>query len=229
LLDNSLLVAGGIYGDIVLNTTKRGSLIPLNTMTGRLILPGGWSTARMATIGISGTATISPVTAGSVRVDLGDWGSWAPLTPNQITAITVDLGEDGTNKQIDLRLRYAADRTAIVVKGTISVDTQAPSGSLEVLSQNTISVTLGLSADDPQNLSGIAGMRVGLAGAFAAAPWEPFVPTKTLTMTGGLSPTERILAEFRDGAGNISPRLCRTVDGAACFPHTVYMPILRRS
>ena len=61
-----------------------------------------------------------------------------------------------------------------------------------------------ISAWDPDDLSGVAAMRVGLVGTFGESAWEPYATVKVVLLNGASPANVQVLAQFRDGAGNLS-------------------------
>ena len=90
-------------------------------------------------------------------------------------------------------------------------------------------VKTSLSAQDPQNLSGVAAMRVGLGSAFGRAIWEPYQTSKVLPRNGVTAGDVKVYAQFRDGAGNVSATACATADGEPCsvVNYMIFLPLLR--
>jgi uncharacterized protein GlcG (DUF336 family) len=70
----------------------------------------------------------------------------------------------------------------------------------------SLAVTLDLTASDP---NGVPSMCVSNASACAA--WIPFAATKAWTLATGASGTRTVYVRFKDGAGNVSAALSRSV------------------
>ena len=88
----------------------------------------------------------------------------------------------------------------------IVTDTVAPTGSILInngaASAASTLVTLNLSATDTGG-SGLASMRFRNSTADPYSEWEPYQTTKAWTIAGVIG-TNRVYAQFRDGAGNLS-------------------------
>jgi len=87
-------------------------------------------------------------------------------------------------------------------------DPVPPSGSLTINDGATVTasvnVTLQLSASDSGG-SGLQSMRFSNDGA-VWSPWYPYAPTYSGWSISPGEGTKTVYAEFRDGAGNVSPR-----------------------
>jgi hypothetical protein len=98
----------------------------------------------------------------------------------------------------------ATDRAGLKSEATstFTIDMTAPGLSLDVPPTATsYSTTATLHAFD--NVSGIAAMRVSFDGVLDAEPWEAFSQTVTRELVAGAT-NQLILAQVRDGAGNVS-------------------------
>ena len=79
---------------------------------------------------------------------------------------------------------------------------------------------LQIDAADQIDGSGVADMRVALAGMLDSAAWQPFTPTLPVFA----APRSMLVVEVRDRAGNISAATSATVGAST----RVYLTILRR-
>src|SRR5207244_1365477 len=125
-------------------------------------------------------------------------------------------GDYTTLRTVYVRTRDAAGQVSVGYSDDIIYDPVAPVGTLRVTSVMATTVTTSLSAQDPQNLSGVAAMRVGLGNAFGQARWEPYQTSKVLPRNGVATDDVKVYAQFRDDAGNVSTTICATADGIHC-------------
>ena len=107
--------------------------------------------------------------------------------------------------------RDAANNVATSTASTVTVDNQAPTGTVVInggaAATNSRTVTLTLSATDA--VTSVTQMRFSNNGtSFSAA--EAFAPTKTWTLSSGAG-TKTVYAQFRDAAGNWSAAVTDTI------------------
>jgi len=119
------------------------------------------------------------------------------------------------------RLVYAQFRDAAgtlygdYVDGIV-YDPVVPTGQVGIAAQGPITVTLWLTATDDN--SGVGWMRLaGNEGGLGTAPWKLFASTAVFTPT-----EDRVYAQFRDRAGNVS------VPASTGVLHQVYLPLVTR-
>lgn len=100
----------------------------------------------------------------------------------------------------------------------VKVDTLAPSGTVLIdggaASTNTCTVSLTLSASDPDLGSGVAKMRFRNKGTTTWSPWEPYATSKRWTLSKGAG-RKVVQTQYRDLAGNIS---AIAMDAIKCSP-----------
>ncbi len=97
---------------------------------------------------------------------------------------------------------------------TIKYDPVPPTGTLSIQSVTSSSVRVNLSANDPDNLSGVASMRVALTSNLSQVAWQPYASSRTLPRNGTAPENVRAYAQFRDGAGNVSSVVCAAANGS---------------
>lgn len=107
--------------------------------------------------------------------------------------------------------RDAANNIATSTTVTVTVDNQAPTGTVVInggaAATNSTSVTLTLSATDA--VTSVTQMRFSNNGtSFSTA--ETFVPTKAWTLSSGAG-TKTVYLQFRDAAGNWSTTVTDTI------------------
>ena len=107
--------------------------------------------------------------------------------------------------------RDAANNVATSTARTVTVDNQAPTGTVVInggaAATNSRTVTLMLSATDA--VTSVTQMRFSNNGtSFSAA--EAFAPTKTWTLSSGAG-AKTVYAQFRDAAGNWSAAATDTI------------------
>ena len=164
---------------ILFFSAELGTYISPNVFTGTLDLPSGWLSATTASVTFSGTTANAALDAGSLSNDATTWGDWIPAT-NGVPVITSwNLGSDGANKRVYLRLRDVNARAAQVVTGTVNVDTTPPSSLMADLPLVSSS-QIHLNWYGFDNLSGVASydlqVRIGASGS-----WTPLLTGTTAT------------------------------------------------
>lgn len=199
-----LVVGGAARSDAPISSAELGTLVPSNLFTGTLTLPSGWVTTRTANVSFSGTTSGAALDAGSLSNDASDWGSWIPATNGETITTTWDLGSDGADKPVYLRLRDVNGQVATVVTGTANVDTAVPSSSMTPLPPFSSSA-ISLSWSGSDNVSGIASydlqVREGTTGE-----WTPVLTGTTATSTlyyGTLWQAYYFRVRSTDVAGNV--------------------------
>lgn len=201
--DQVLVVGGRSASGAALGTAEIGTLMPPNIFTGSLGLPTGWTT-KVADVVSVNSSSAAALQAASLSNDGVTWGDWLSITNSIPLTVSWNFGEDGANKPVLLRLRDVKGQVATVVTGFVDVDTTAPVGSVTIEEVGPRALRLTLRAVDPNDVSGVSSMRVGLAGGYGQAKWESYVTSKTISLDGLPSGFIDVLAQFRDAAGNIS-------------------------
>jgi hypothetical protein len=205
LLNNGqVLVAGGYDGTSTLASAELGTLIPGNTFTGTLTLPSGWLNSTTISAQFVGTTSGAAINAGALSNDNTNWGSWVAATPSVTTTTTWDVGGEGANIPIYLRLRDVNDQAATVVTGTVNVDLTKPTSSMTALPAiSPANIPLAWTGSDA--LSGISTydvqVRAGLGGA-----WTDVLSNTTNTSTnytGANGITYYFRTRANDAAGNV--------------------------
>jgi hypothetical protein len=97
-----------------------------------------------------------------------------------------------------------------VITVTQDADRTPPTGSVTLVGappvQRTLGVTLALTAAD---VTGVPSMC--LSNGPACSAWEPFAATRAWTLAPGPSGVRTVHVHFRDGAGNVSADLTRSI------------------
>jgi hypothetical protein len=174
--------------------------VPDNLITGYLTLPVGWINTITVTARFSGTATTAPL----LEAEITGGPNPIPATNGELVTTALTLYQQGTNRQVRLRLRDAWGRSETVVTGTVAIDRAAPSSSMTALpAQSQPSFTLRWQSSD--NLSGVAAYdvqaRAGSSGAWADLLTNTQATTTTFSGTSGTTYYFRVRA--RDHAGNV--------------------------
>jgi hypothetical protein len=185
-----------------------------------------WTNSTSVILTISAPARTAEM---MVRNDGGLAGvNWQPFDtrPDWVLA-PYDGGADPLT--VWVRVRNMDGTVSADFHDTIKYDPEPPTGNATIQSMNESHVLANLTASD--NLSGVAAMRVALAGDFAQAEWEPFTESKRLAL-GGVSPNDvQLVVQFRDSAGNVSERLCVTPGGTTCAAGQqtfLWLPLVQR-
>jgi hypothetical protein len=170
-----------------------------------------WTNSTSVILTISAPAQTAEM---MVRNDGGLGGvTWRPFDTRPDWVLTpYDSGADPLT--VWVRVRNMDGTVSADFHDTIKYDPEPPTGNATIRAVDESHVIANLTASD--NLSGVAAMRVALAGDFEQAEWEPLAESKRLAL-GGLSPDDvQLVVQFRDSAGNVSERLCVTPGGTAC-------------
>ena len=206
LPNGNVLLTGGYVSlnEQVLNSAELGLFLPSNTFTGTLEVPTTWVGAGPITLTVTGVTSGSPVIAAALSLDGVNWGPWFSLAPGKSVTATIDLPPDGPNQLIYLRLKDELGQEATVATASVSLDSEAPTGSIIINDggsfTNTLNVTLHASASD--GASGISQMQFSNDDVIWSA-WQPYATTATWQLTPG-DGTKTIHARYRDHAGNTS-------------------------
>jgi len=206
LLNNGkVLVTGGFDANTdALDSTELGAIVPANTLTGTLTLPSGWVNTNPITVQFVATTSGAAPDAGALSNDGSTWGNWVATTPGTTTATTWNVGGDGVNKTVVLRLRDVNGQIATVVTGTVNVDTTKPSSSITALPAFS-NATIALSWSGSDALSGISTydvqVRAGSGGAWTDVLTNTASTSATYNGANGTTYYFRVRA--RDAAGNL--------------------------
>ena len=203
LPNGKVLVTGGWGTPGPLISTELGTLIPANTFTATLTLPAGWLNSTAINAQFVGSTSAAALDAGSLSNDATTWGAWITAGSGVTASTTWDVGGEGANKPVSLRLRDVNGQIATIVTGTVNVDLTKPTSSMTaLLPRSTASIALAWSGSDA--LSGVAGYDLQVRAGTGA--WTD-VLTNTLatstTYTGVAGTTYAFRVRAKDVAGNI--------------------------
>jgi hypothetical protein len=235
------------------NTGRDGRALPLNlrlrdvkgqvatVVTGAAnvdtVPPETWMTpldtrvpnVRPATFTLSwgGSDDTSGIATYDVEVRRHPESVWSPVVTGTTATSAEFTGSHGETYFFRARATDVAGNVQPwpeVHQAQTRVDARPPTGNVSVAHVGPTSILLLLDARDED--SEVEAMRVGIAGAFQEAPWEPFATTKTISF-GGPPPAQLLVhAQFRDTAGNVSMVYCASHGGAACGIQ--YLPVVAR-
>ena len=167
-------------------------------------------TAPAANATIAGTVTVSASASDNVGVasvqflldgtNLGTADSTSPYSVSWNTTTATN----GTHR-LQARATDISGNTATTTDRSITVDNQAPTGTIVINSgataTNSRNATLTLSASDA--LSSVTQMRFSNTGTGAFSTAEPFATTKAWTLSSGAG-TKTVFVQFMDSVGNWS-------------------------
>lgn len=203
--DGRILVAGGFGapGSDIIASAEIGTYMPPNVFTGTLALPTEWTNAQLLDIYFSGESRESPL-CSAILSSTNQATDWISVTAGITASATLDVGQDGFELPVYLRLRDQNGQHAKVVTGTVNIDTTAPTSSMNGLpSESGRGIMLSWTGVD--TLSGVAGydieVRDGVGGA-----WTSMGPSTIATMTtfsGEPTHTYYFRARAIDSAGNV--------------------------
>ena len=207
LKNGKVLVTGGNQNykmDVILDSAELATLIPGNVFTGTLSLPAGWFNNTTISVQFVGTSSGAEINAGVLSNDATTWGAWVAATSGVITSTTWDVGNEGTNKPIYLRLRDIDGQVATVVAGTVNVDITKSTSTMTALPAfSPANILLSWSGSDV--LSGIATydvqVRAGTGGAWTDVLSSTIDTSTNYTGTNGITYYFRTRAI--DIAGNV--------------------------
>ncbi len=187
-----------------------------------------WTSSTSVTLRISAPAHTTEM---QISNDGGfDGADWQPFDSRPTWNLT-SYGSYAIPRTIYVRTRTINGTVSPKFDDDIIYDPVPPTGNVAIRSVDESHVEVSLNASDPDNLSGVAAMRVALAGEFEQAAWEPFAASKQIAL-GGTAPNEvQVVVQFRDGAGNVSERLCVAADGATCAAGQqtfIWLPFVQR-
>ena len=207
LPNGNVLVAGGSrdggFGmDVSGAESEIAALYPSNSFTATLTLPTGWLNTTRINAQFVGTTSASAVNAGSLSNDVSTWGVWVTASPGITATTSWDVGGEGANKPISLRLRDVNGNAATVVTGTVNVDMTKPTSSMTALPPRS-STEIALAWSGTDTLSGVTSYDLQVQAGNSA--WTDVLTNTTATrMTyhadAGVLASFRVRA--RDVAGN---------------------------
>jgi hypothetical protein len=133
LLNNGkVLITGGYDRTTSLSSAELFTLLPGNTFTGTLTLPG-WLSSTTISAQFIGTTSAAAINAGALSNDNTTWGSWIAATSGVTATTTWDVSGEGANQPVYLRLRNVNDQVTTVVTGTVNVDLTKPTSTMTAL------------------------------------------------------------------------------------------------
>jgi hypothetical protein len=227
---SQVLVAGGYYSGTILSSAEIGTFLPANTFSGTLILPSGWLTSTNVGVNFVGTTSDASINAGALSSDNATWGEWIAAAPNVSTPATFDVGNDGTNEPIYLRLRDINNQITTVVSGTVDVDSTAPIAAVNPLSSTQTSLTFPVSWDGTDATSSIAVFDVQYrVGGGAWTDWITGTAAHTADFTGLELHSYSFRARARDVAGNWGSYSDGSVSTIVdTLPFDLYLPLIKK-
>ncbi|HKC55636.1 MAG TPA: Ig-like domain-containing protein, partial [Vicinamibacterales bacterium] len=161
-------------------------------------------------VAVSATASDNAAVAGvQFLLDGANLGGEDTTAPYAVTWNTT-AASNGPHV-LSSRARDASGNTATAASVNVTVDNQAPAGSVAINdgapSTNTTTVALTLGASDA--VSTVTQMRFSNTGTSYSSP-EAYGPSKTWTLSSG-SGTKTVYAQFKDAAGNWSAAATDTI------------------
>jgi N-acetylneuraminic acid mutarotase len=211
LPDGKVLVAGGLMdaGGMRLNraSAELATVIPPHTLTGTMGLPSGWANTNPIPLGFVATTTGTAPNAGSLSNDGTIWGDWIDITAGVTTPTTWDVGSDGGDKPVTLRLRNTEGQVVTVVTGTVNVDTTAPEAAVSVISPyQTNNPTFPVTWSGTDATSGIDHFDIQFRDEASGewTDWQILTTATTSDFTGQDGHTYAFRARAQDHAGNLS-------------------------
>ncbi|MCC6177267.1 MAG: hypothetical protein IT305_18340 [Chloroflexi bacterium] len=171
-----------------------------------LVVNGGAGITNSTSVALA----LAPDMTGSSPVEMSfsndgaSWSAWRPFSRRADWTLAAGDGQ----KVVSARVRNVSGVVSAAVTTKISLDQTPPRGSLtvrDVASVGTAQIgTLALSATDER--SGIDGMRLSIRSDLTDAAWRSFATTTPWDFSAG----PVVYAQFRDGAGNLSPVYSQT-------------------
>jgi len=207
LAGGKVLIAGGCDADFdCLSSAEIGTWMPPNVFTGTLTLPSGWVNTITAAVSFGGTTNDAALSAGSLSNDGTTWGDWIAATSGATVATTWNLGSDGTDRPVYLRLRDENGQVATVVTGTVNLDTTPPSSTMSLpdISPGPV-ISLTWSGSDAT--SGIASYDVQVRKG-TTGEWIDVLADTTListTFRGTVGDTYYFRVRATDAVGHVEP------------------------
>ncbi|MEI7645115.1 MAG: kelch repeat-containing protein [Chloroflexales bacterium] len=202
LPNGKVLLAGGTSGATSLSSTEIATLYPANTLTATLTLPA-WLNSTAITAQFVGTTAAAALDAGSLSNDATTWGAWVTASSGVTATTTWDVGGEGANKPVSLRLRDVNGQVATVVTGTVNIDLTKPTSSMTALpATSPTGISLAWSGSDA--LSGVASYDLQVQagnGAWTDVLTNTLATSTTYNGVGGTTYAFRVRA--KDVAGNI--------------------------
>ena len=172
--------------------------------------PANGATVLGTAVSVTATATDNLAVAGvQFLLDGANLGAEDTAAPYSVTWDTT-AATSGTHV-LTARARDTSGNTQTSAPVTVTVDNQAPTGSVVInggaAATNTTASTLTLSATDSQGA--VAQMRFSNTGTSYSAA-EAYATSKAWTLTTGAG-TKTVYVQFRDAAGNWSAAFTDTI------------------
>jgi large repetitive protein len=146
----------------------------------------------------------SGVTLVSISNSGEDWSAWRSFSQ----WMDWTLSDVDGQKTVYVRYRDRAKNSTAAARDTITMDTKNPRGTVSINGGDTRTdsrtVTLSLSATDPDPSSGIGRMRFWSNGTDWSS-WEPYESRVQRRLSAGAG-KKTVYAQYRDRAGNSSER-----------------------
>jgi hypothetical protein len=185
-----------IYTDAIGLDTSAGTNFGLSINNGAI-----WTNG-------TGVNLTIPANIGTAEMQLSNDGGflnsiWEPYSIHKLWNITTN-GNYTIPRTVYVRFRDVFGAVSNTFQDDIIYDPIPPNGRVAIDSFIGDNVQVHLTADDPDNLSGIAAMRVSLSDTFDQTNWEPYATNKIIPLNGLPPEKVSIEAQFRDGAGNLS-------------------------
>ena len=178
----------------------------------------------------SGVTSDADLDAGALSNDKVTWGDWIDVDPEVITSTAWTVGSDGMNVPVYLRLRDIYDQTAIVVTGTVGVDTTDPIAAISPISPTQNSTTFPVSWSGIDATSGIKDFDIQYKdGNGSWTDWITGTVALTADFTGQENHTYYFRTRARDNAGNSGDysvtNIQTTID---VYPYDLFLPVVSK-
>lgn len=170
--------------------------------SGSVVIAGGAAYTNEPTVPVDLAASDNLAGVGSMRFtfDTGSWLPWIAWTPR----ISVTFPTPDASNTLFVQFRDRAGNVSATVSSSIFVDATGPTGSVAIDAgagfTASHAVTLSFAATDAS--SGVASVRVRDEGGPWGA-WQPYATSLPWTLPAGEG-ERTVLAQFRDGSGNLS-------------------------
>ncbi len=180
---------------------------PVVPITGSIVINDNASATKDVAVTLTltwGGGGGAGVTQQRFSDDGAHWTAWEAVTATR--PYTLPAG-DG-HKTVRVQFKDDTGRISGSFSDFINLDGTPPTGSIIInggaLSTSTQSVSLGLTWADAAGGSGVVRMRFSDDGAHWSA-WETLKSPRAYSLPIATTGYQTVRAQFRDGAGNISP------------------------
>ena len=173
-----------------------------SAFTATLTLPSGWRNSTAIDAQFVGTTAVAALDAGVLSND-ATWGAWVTASPGVTATTTWDVGGEGANLPVYLRLRDVNGQVTTVVTGTVNVDLTPPTSTMTALPA-TSSTNIALAWSGSDALSGVASYDLQVRAGNGA--WTDVLTNTTATSTnynGESNVTYAFRVRASDSAGNV--------------------------